>query len=41
VQVQINRIDDELQIQMKRMAQIQAEIDLLRSNLKRLAGDSH
>jgi hypothetical protein len=27
VQVQINRIDQELQIQMTRMAQIQAEVD--------------
>jgi len=39
VQVQINRIDEELKIQMTRMAQIQAEVDLLRANLKRLAVD--
>ena len=39
VQGQINRIDQELRIQMTRMAQIQAEVDLLRANLKRLAGD--
>jgi hypothetical protein len=39
VQVQINRIDHELQIQMTRMAQIQAEFDHLRANLKRLARD--
>ncbi len=37
VQVQINRIDRELHIQMTRMAQIQAEVDQLRANLKRLA----
>jgi hypothetical protein len=37
VQVQIDRIDRELQIQMTRTAQIQAEIDQLRANLKRLA----
>jgi hypothetical protein len=41
VQVQISRIDHELQIQMTRMAQIQAEVDHLRANLKRLAGDSN
>jgi hypothetical protein len=40
VQLQIDRIDRELHIQMTRMAQIQAEIDQLRANLKRLAGDS-
>jgi hypothetical protein len=41
VQVQIDRIDHELQIQMTRMAQIQADVDQLRANLKRLAGDSN
>ncbi len=40
VQVQIERIDHELRIQMTRMGQIQAEVDLLRGNLRRLAGDS-
>jgi len=38
VQVQISRIDNELQIQMTRMAQIQAEVDQLRANLKKLVG---
>jgi hypothetical protein len=37
VQVQIGRIDHELQIQMTRMAQIQAEVDQLRANLRRLS----
>jgi Collagen triple helix repeat (20 copies) len=41
VQVQISRIDHELRIQMTRMAQIQAEVDQLRANLKRLADDSN
>jgi len=41
VEVQINRIDHELQIQMTRMAQIQAEVDHLRANLKKLAGNSN
>lgn len=41
VQIQIDRIDRELQIQMTRMAQIQAEIDQLRANLRRLASDSN
>jgi len=41
VQVQIDRIDRELQIQMTRMAQIQADVDQLRANLKKLAGDSN
>jgi len=41
VQVQISRIDHELHIQMTRMAQIQADVDQLRANLKRLAGDSN
>jgi hypothetical protein len=41
VQVQIDRIDRELQIQMTRMAQLQADVDQLRANLKRLAGDSN
>jgi Collagen triple helix repeat (20 copies) len=36
VQVQIDRIDHELQIQMTRMGQIQAQVDELRSNLERL-----
>jgi len=40
VQVQIDRIDHELQLQMTRMAQIQADVDQLRANLKKLAGDS-
>jgi len=40
VQVQIGRIDRELQIQMTRMSQIQAEVDHLRANLKKLAGNS-
>jgi hypothetical protein len=40
VQVQISRIDRELQIQMTRMSQIQAEVDHLRVNLKKLAGKS-
>ena len=35
------RIDRERQIQMTRMAQIQAEVDQLRSNLKKLAGNSN
>jgi len=39
VQVQINRIDHELHVQMTRMAQIQSEVDQLRGNLKRLAED--
>ena len=39
IHVQIGRIDHELHIQMTRMAQIQAEVDQLRANLKRLAGD--
>jgi hypothetical protein len=34
---QIRRIDGELNIQMKRMAQIQQELDELRNNVKRLA----
>ena len=41
VQVHIDRIDSELRIQMTRMAQIQAEIDQLRANLKKMAGDSN
>jgi collagen triple helix repeat protein len=41
VQVQISRIDEELRIQMTRMGQIQAEVDQLRANLRRLAGDPH
>jgi len=40
VQVQINRIDRELHVQMVRMSQIQADVDGLRANLKKLAGDS-
>jgi hypothetical protein len=40
VQVQIDRIDHELDIQMKRMAQIQSELDQLRRNLKELGSDS-
>jgi hypothetical protein len=40
VQVQIDRIDHELRIQMTRMGQIQAEIDHLRANFKRLAGSN-
>jgi hypothetical protein len=41
VQVQINRIDRELQIQMTRMAQVQADVDQLRANLKKLSGYSN
>ena len=36
VQNQIGRIDRELNIQMKRMAQIQQEVDELRDKIKRL-----
>jgi hypothetical protein len=38
VQVQIDRIDHELAIQMTRMAQLQREIDELRANFRRLLG---
>jgi hypothetical protein len=36
VKVQIDRIEQELQIQMTRMAHIQAEVDQLRANFKKL-----
>jgi hypothetical protein len=37
VQSHIDRIDHELDVQFKRIAEIQREVDLLRANLKRLA----
>jgi len=37
VQTQINRIDRELDIQLKRMAQIQREVDVLRQHVKELS----
>jgi archaellum component FlaC len=36
VQNQVARVDHELDIQMKRMAQIQVELDELRDRVKRL-----
>jgi hypothetical protein len=41
VQVHIDRIDRELRIQITRMGQIQAEVDQLRANFKKLARDSN
>ena len=38
---QIDRIHHELDVQMKRMAQLQAELDEVRATLKRLMGESH
>jgi hypothetical protein len=37
VQVQIDRIDHQLSIQLTRMAQLQREVDELRANFKRLS----
>ena len=41
VQVHIDRIDRELRIQITRMGQLQAEVDQLRANFKKLARDSN
>jgi hypothetical protein len=41
VQTQIDRIDHELDVQLQRMAQIQREVDELRSNFKKLAERSN
>ena len=39
VQQQLDRVDHELDIQLKRMAQIQQELDQLRTKVIQLAGD--
>jgi len=39
VQVHIDRIDHELQVQLKRMAQIQREVDELRESFRKLRRD--
>ena len=38
VQEQIDRIDQELGVQLRRMAQIQREVDELKAKLRKLAG---
>jgi hypothetical protein len=41
VQTQIDRIDHELDLQLRRMSQIQREVDELRSNFKKLVERSN
>jgi len=41
VRTQIDRIDHELDLQMKRMAQIQQQVDELRRSLNELTSEHH